>query len=540
MTYESRASQLSRAEMAEVLLAHDELRRSHETLEREHEKLKQSHATQAQQIAWFKRQLFGPKSDRWVKPSDAQVFLGEALAGSPSSPPPSPDSPEIEVPAHRRRRVARPRSPEEALRFDPRVPVVTVHVPNPEVPEAERDQWVVVGEKVTDRLAQRPGSYVVIREVREVLKRKRDETFSCPPASSSVLEGSSVDVSLLAGLMIDKLRYHLPLYRQHQRLEAAGVRIGRSSLTRYFQDGADLLTPIYEAQVRSVLESVVLAMDEIPVKAGRKKTKPGGRGQMKTGYYWPIYGDRDEVVFPFADTRSHSVVSETLKEYCGTLLTDAYEAYDRYAATRAKVELAKCWAHTRRVFVEAQESEPALVAEVLTRIERLYEHEAEVRGQTPEAIREKRQTESAPIVAAFFDSLRQALEERVLLPSSPFTKAARYALDREKALRVFLAKPEVAIDTNHLERALRPIALGRKNWMFCTTESGARELGIVQSLLVTCQLHGIDPYTYLVDVFQRVQTHPAKLVRELTPRLWKARFAETPMRSVIDLVPASV
>jgi len=312
--------------MVEVLRAHDELRRSHEsleqehesleqeheslaqeheTLEREHEALKQSYATQAQQIAWFKRQLFGPKSDRWVKPSEEQMFLGESLTGSrsPSSPVP-PSAPAIEVPAHQRQRTARPTTPEEGVRFDPRVPVVIVRVPNREIPERERDQYVVVGEKVTERLAQRPGSYVVIREVREVLKRKSDDRFFCPPASVPVLEGSTVDVSFLAGLLIDKLCYHLPLYRQHQRLAAAGVRLGRSSLTRYFQCSADLLLPIYDAQLRSVLESRVLAMDEIPIKAGRKKVKPGGRGQMKTGYYWPIYGDRDEVVFPFADTGS--------------------------------------------------------------------------------------------------------------------------------------------------------------------------------------------------------------------------------------------
>ena len=145
-----------------------------------------------------------------------------------------------------------------------------------------------------------------------------------------------------------------------------------------------------------------------------------------------------------------------------------------------------------------------------------------------------------PIVNEFFEFLEKAMEEHLLLPSSPFTKAANYALSREKALRVFLEYPDVPMDTNHLEREIRPIALGRKNWMFCWTELGAEHVGIVQSLLGSCRLQGVNPYTYLVDVLQRVATHPAKDVATLTPRLWKETFAGNPMRSVIDRVPEAV
>ena len=139
-----------------------------------------------------------------------------------------------------------------------------------------------------------------------------------------------------------------------------------------------------------------------------------------------------------------------------------------------------------------------------------------------------------PIVEGFFEWLKTTLETRILLPSNPFTEAAGYALDREKQLRVFLEYPDVPIDTNHLEREIRPIALGRKNWLFCWTEIGAKYVGIFQSLLVTCRLQGVDPYTYLVDVLQRVESHPASDVAALTPRLWKERFAADPLRSAID------
>jgi hypothetical protein len=123
------------------------------------------------------------------------------------------------------------------------------------------------------------------------------------------------------------------------------------------------------------------------------------------------------------------------------------------------------------------------------------------------------------------------LAKRVLLPSNPWTQAAEYALAREGSLRVFLEYPEVPIDTNHLEREIRPIAVGRKNWLFCWTELGARDVGIFQSLLSTCRLQELDPYTYLVDVLQRVDQHPMSEVAKLTPRLWKEHFAADPLRS---------
>ena len=521
---------MSRGEIVQLLARHDSLQRTLDELQHAHGELKESNDDLARQVAWFRQQLFGSKSERRISEPGHQLHLGE-LGDADSTRP----STEVEVAAHRRRpRVSR-QDEEGGFRFDPSVPVVTVVVPNEEVPAAERDNYYVVGQKVTDRLGQRPASYVVIREIREVLKRKSDGLFSCPPAPGSVLEGSIADVSFLAGLVIDKLSYHLPLYRQHQRLAAAGIHMGRSTLTTYFQRTADLLEPIYDAQLASILESDVLAMDETPIKAGRKKNKPPGRGRMKTGYFWPIYGDRDEVAFPFADTRAHAVVYETLKDYCGTLLTDGYEAYDRYAEATSKVELAHCWVHVRRKFLEAELVEPGLADEALTRIATLYEHDEQCRALPggPDEVLGYRQKHCAPIVDAFFTSLTEALDNQALLPTNPFTKAARYAVDREASLRVFLRHPGVQMDTNHLERALRPIALGRKNWLFCSTEVGAKQVGVIQSLLVTCRLHGLDAYTYLVDVLQRVQVHPAKRVHELTPRLWAENFAESPMRSAL-------
>ncbi len=142
-------------------------------------------------------------------------------------------------------------------------------------------------------------------------------------------------------------------------------------------------------------------------------------------------------------------------------------------------------------------------------------------------------THSKPHVDAFFDWVDRRLKTHGLAPATPFIRALNYVHERRAGLQVFLTDPDVPIDTNHLERALRPIPLGRKNWNFCWTELGAKHVGIVQSLIVTCRLHKIDVYTYLVDVLQRVGQHPAARVAELTPRLWKQHFAPAPLRSAL-------
>ena len=214
------------------------------------------------------------------------------------------------------------------------------------------------------------------------------------------------------------------------------------------------------------------------------------------------------------------------------LLTDGYGAYKQYAKMTGLTH-AQCWTHARRKFDQARDVEPARVGEALEMIGALYAIEARIRDQglTGEAKRAVRLTEARPVVERFFAWVNKLFEGQGFLPSSPLTTALAYARDRREALEVYLSDPDVQIDTNHLERALRAIPLGRKNWMFTWTELGAKHVGIVQSLLVTCRLHDIDPYDYFVDVLQRVGQHPASKVEQLTPRRWKELFAGNPLRS---------
>jgi transposase len=384
------------------------------------------------------------------------MHLGQVLGQD--LPVPSGDSVgEQQVPSHTRRK---PRSDfafdsTSAPFFDAsKVLVLTIEVPNPEVKELGPEQYEVVGEKTSHRLAQRPGSYVVLKYVRPVVKVLSTQTLHCAPAPVGVLEGSRADVSFVVGLLVDKFAWHLPLYRQHQRLLAAGFTLSRPWLTQLVQQGAQLLKPIYEAQLASICASRVKAMDETPIKAGR-----AGPGKMNAAYFWPFYGEHDEVCFPFFDSRRHENVQEALglkQPVGGVLLSDGYEAYASYAK-KVGVINAQCWAHSRRGFFEAQGAEPQAAAEALRQIGKLYEIEREIRERKlkGENKRLHRLTHSKPLVEAFFDWVNRQFEQHGLLPSNPLTKALAYVRERRAGLEVFLGDPDVPMDTNHLERALR-------------------------------------------------------------------------------------
>jgi transposase len=481
------------------------------------------------QLDWFRRQIFGQKSERFApEPDPTQMHLGEVL------PVPAPPVEEHKTIAAHTRRVAHKDGADtgEALPFfdESKVPIQTVVLMHADVKDLRSDECEIIGEKVTYRLAQRPGSYVILKYHRPVIKIKNTKAILSVPAPAGILEGSRADVSFAAGLLMDKFAWHLPLYRQHQRLTAAGIRVSRQWLTQLAQATISLLAPIYEAQFASIRTSRVKAMDETPIKAGR-----AGHGKMQTGYFWPVYGQLDEVCFPFHPSRSADFVCNALglkHSVDAVLLTDGYAAYEQYAE-KTGITHARCWAHGRRGFFDALEAEPAGATEALEQLKAIFAIEEDIRKLklAGEAKQLHRLTHSKPVVEIFFQWVDQQLGRQGFTPTNLFIKALNYVRERRSGLEVFLTDPGVPIDTNHLERALRVIPMGRKSWLFCWTELGAKHVGIIQSLIVTCRLHGIDPYTYLVDVLQRVAEHPAARVAELTPRLWKQDFADSPLRS---------
>lgn len=480
-------------------------------------------------IAWFEKQVFGSKSEKRIIDHPHQ----HSLLTEPTQTAPEPTT--VTVPAHERG-TAKKQRPEDCvtdtgLRFGENVPVQVVRLEPPELSGPDADQYAIVSIEISHKLAQPNNGYTVIRYEKVVIQRKGDNALISAPMLAQVLDSSIADVSLLAGLLVDKFLYHLPLYRQHQRMAQMGITVSRASLTNWVKRAIELLRPIVEAQCRHVLLSKVLAMDETPIKAGLKHP-----GKMKQGYMWPIYGEADELVFTYSDSRGRQHIENVLKnQFQGTLITDGYAAYARYVEKTQGIVHAQCWVHSRRHLVDAREQNPAACDHALNLIGQLYQVETQIEHKRLEGEKKHqyRLEHSKPIVDTFFTWCWQQLNRSELTPKNPFRKALNYIVTRETELRVFLEDPDIPLDTNHLERAIRPIPLGRKNWLFCWTELGAEHTGLIQSLISTCKLHGVNPVDYLIDVLQRISVHPASQVEELTPRRWKALFASNPMRSVI-------
>lgn len=482
-----------------------------------------------QQVNWFKKQLFGRKSEKRLVDDSTHPSLFDESSSQKHKPTPK------ETITYQRRK-GKQRSEgcvtEQGLRFDETVPVEVINIPAPELQGEQAEQFEVIDEKVTRRLAQRPGSYVVLEYRRPVVKHKASQTLSTAAAPTAVLDNSIVDVSLLAGMLIDKFVYHLPLYRQYQRLQQSGITVSRASLTNWVQRALHLLSPIANAQLQQVLQSKVLAMDETPIKAGRKS-----KGKMKSTWFWPLYGERDEVVFGWSETRGSAYVKQRLKDFKGTLLTDGYAAYDCFAKNKPEMILAQCWAHTRRYFIKAQDVEPEASEQALQYIAKLYQNEEHIRKKQLDAQKklDYRSQNSKSVVDDFFNWCHEQRQRIDLVNSNPLSTALTYVANHQAQLMVYLSDPDVPIDTNHIERALRPIPMGKKNWLFCWSEVGAEQVATIQTLLTTCKLQGVDPYRYLVDVLlQRISLHPARDVIELTPRLWKEKFATNPLLSDLD------
>ncbi len=495
--------------------------------------LSEENAQLKRQLAWFKEQLFGSKSERRVIDNPDQPQL-TGLMGEPVKPLPPTEKQKI---SYERGKAKKHRDDDcvtdSGLRFGPEVPIKTITLDAPELSGDDAAQYEIIGYKTSHRLAQHHSAYEVLCFQRPVLKRKDTGAITTTPAAFNVLDNSIADVSFLVGMLVDKFLYHLPLYRQHQRLSQSGIELSRGTLTNLCKRSIDLLRPIAEAQLAHILKSQVLSMDETPIRAGPTKNKKG-KGVMKQGWFWPLLGDQAEIAFTYSSGRGRAHIEAVLEKlFSGTLVSDGYAAYSSYAARNEQIIHANCWVHGRRKFVAAEEDEPEQVKQVLDSIGHLYQVEARIRDSKldGEPKRSFRLMHSKPIVDQLFAWLDQQRQRPELLPSSPFSRAIAYMQNREAALRVFLEDPAVPMDNNHTERALRVLPMGRKNWLFCWTEVGAEHVGIIQSLIVTCKLQGIDPATYLVDVLRRVAIHPASKVEELTPRLWKGLFADQPLRS---------
>ncbi len=380
------------------------------------------------QVARLERDLYGPRSERHGKGSDApsgqdgQDSDGSRRGGRPG------------------RRKERGDSVGDAgLRFSGKAPVPGITVTPPEVDGLPEDGYEVVSERVHCRLAAVEFRHVVIRYRYLTVKVRGSDRPVSAPAREGVSRSSCADVSLLAGMPVDRFMWHLPPSRQHRMLAEAGITVSRGSLSQWANRAIALLEPVHEAQWRSVLESAVIQMDETPIRAGRH---PGRPGSMRKGYLWPVLGDRGEVVFPFSDSRKHGNAVRFLDACSGTLVTDGHRDCEAYVAARGgAVTHQTCWVHARRGFEELKDTYPEMAGEALDLIGAIYRIEREIRDRTPAGRLAARRTRSRAAVAAFRDWCDRTLEDPALTPRHPVRRAITYATERWAALGTFPGTP---------------------------------------------------------------------------------------------------
>jgi hypothetical protein len=318
---------------------------------------------------------------------------------------------------------------------------------------------------------------------------------------------------LLAQIIIDKYIDHLPLYRQMQRFERAGVKLAYSTLTDWVSGASQLITPLFEALKTEVLQSNYLHADETPIKVMDKDKK----GETHRGYYWVYQNSIDKIVlFDYQEGRGREGPVDILKDFKGYLQTDGYVGYEIFAK-RQDITLIHCMAHARRMFNEALDNDEARASHAMEEIQKLYIIERICKEQQLNfaEVKEVRGIKAVPILKNMGLWLQQQYVQ--VLPQSAIGKAIAYSLQRWERLSAYVNDGKLNIDNNPVENSIRPIALGRKNYLFAGSHEAAKRSGMLYSLLGTCKMHGIEPYAWLKDVLRRIADHPVNKVNELLP-----------------------
>jgi len=386
----------------------------------------------------------------------------------------------------------------------------------------------VIGEETSQRLDVVPAQFrVIVTHRPKYACRACEQAVVQAPAPERLIKGGLPTEAMVAYVLVAKYAWHLPLYRQAQMLLAQGLDIKRATLAFWVGYAAAELLPLYLRLRELILGSGKIAIDETVVPV-----LDPGRGRTKKGYFWAIArddrpwsgSDPPAVAYSYAPGRGAIHALKLLAHYRGVVQCDGYAAYKNVAdaACGEAITLAFCWAHLRRKFFDiAKDGCAPIASEALERIAKLYLIEKTIRGQTADARRAVRQQRSKPLALELKTWLEQQLAR--VSGKSLVADAIRYALNHWDGLTRFLDDGRLELDTNVVERSIRPIVLNRKNALFAGHDQGAENWACIASLIETCKLHGVDPQTYFTDVLTKlVNLWPASRLDELMPWAWAA------------------
>ncbi|HVC91763.1 MAG TPA: IS66 family transposase [Acidobacteriaceae bacterium] len=464
-------------------------------------------------IAKLRRMQFGRKSERVERQIEQLQLRLDELEASRAESAESSSAPATCTPvAHRATKPVRRPLPEHLPRETRKI------LPKQAACPDRGGELKHLGEDVSEMLEWVPASFKVIRQVRSKLACGRCDKIVQAEAPSRPIARGMAGPGLLAHVLVSKYCDHLPLYRQEEIYEREGVELDRATLADWVGSASGLLQPLVEALRRHAMSATKLHADDTPVPV-----LAPGLGKTKLGRLWTyVRDDRPAgdatppaVWFAYTPDRKGEHSEEHLSNFRGTPQADGYAGFDRLYQT-GRIQEAACWAHVRRKFYDLHVAHRSPVAqEALRRIGELYAIEGDIRGWQPEERRRVRQERSRPLQ----ESLKQWLEETLvkLSKKSDTAQAVRYALGRWDALLRYVDDGHLEMDNNAAERALRVVALGRKNYLFAGSDRGGESAAAIYSLIGTAKLNGVDPETYLREVLSRIADHPINRIAELLP-----------------------
>jgi transposase len=370
-----------------------------------------------------------------------------------------------------------------------------------------------MGEEITEVLEWEPGELFVKKYVRPKYAMPDNAGVVIGELPSRPLEKAMAGPGLLAQIVIDKYVDHLPLYRQMQRFERGGLKLSYSTLTDWVGSTCRLITPLYEALKAEVLKTSYLHADETPLKVMDKDKK----GQTHRGYFWVYQNSIEKLVFfDYQESRGREGPSGILEHFQGYLQTDGYSAYELFDKKEG-ITLVNCMAHARRMFNEALQNDEARASYAMEQIQQLYavERDAKEQGLSFAETKLLRKQKSVPILESLGSWMKAQYMD--VAPKSAIGKALAYSIERWSRLSLYTQDGMLNIDNNPVENSIRPVAVGRKNYLFAGSHEAAQRSAMLYSLLGTCKMHGIEPYAWLRDVLQNIADHPINKISELLP-----------------------